>query len=116
MSARSLRTRLNRLGAPPASEEKWCAYHGPACEMGAQPLSELYRMVIEAKQRQGQEVPPLDEHREMTPEERRQYKAGYGEALAAAKARNEGILAELEAEAEAQAVVEEAARRVQGGP
>lgn len=71
-----------------------CAYHGPACAMGTEPLAEIYAMVIEAKRRAGEDVPPLDEHRPATPAEAAEYRREFAEALADAKARN----AEAEAE------------------
>ncbi|MFC8201340.1 hypothetical protein ACFUTV_38985 [Streptomyces sp. NPDC057298] len=100
----------------PGEGEDLCVHHGPACAMGAEPLAEIYVMVIEAKRRAGEDVPPLDEHRAATPEERRQYEAEFAEALAAAEARNERVLAQLEAEGRARTVVEEVAQRVQGSP
>jgi hypothetical protein len=116
--SRRIAARLGKLEetAPKPVDVPMCVHHGPACELGARELSELYRLVIEAKQRQGQDVPPLDEHRAMTREERRQYDADYAEALGAAKERNRQVLAQMEAEDQARAVVEEAARRVQESP
>ena len=75
--------------------EPMCVHHGPACAMGTEPLSELYRLVIEAKRRAGENVPPLDEHRAATLAERAQYQREFDTALAEAKARNVAIEAEL---------------------
>lgn len=97
MSNRSMRSRLDRLGVQPANEGTWCVHHGLACRMGAEPLAEIYVMVVEAQRQLGQDVPPLDEHRAATPEERRQYEAETAQALAEARARNAAIEAELEA-------------------
>jgi hypothetical protein len=81
----------------PGEGEDLCVHHGPACCMGAEPLSELYRLVIEAKRKAGQDVPPLDEHRLMTLAEQAVYRREFEEALADAKARNAAVEAELEA-------------------
>lgn len=97
---RRLTTRLARLEdafLPEPGEELLCAFHGGACAMGTEPLAEIYVMVIEAKRRAGKDVPPLDEHRPMTPVEAAQYRREYAEALAEAKARNAAIEAELQA-------------------
>lgn len=100
MSVRSMRGRLDKLGVPPADDEPLCIHHGPACALGTQPLPELYVMVVQAKQRLGKEAPPLDEHRVMTAKERKTYKREMAELIAAQKAKNERILAELRAEHE----------------
>lgn len=93
---RDVNTRLDRLaGNLRGPAEPLCIHHGSACGIGTRELSELYRMVIEAKRAQGQEVPPLDEHRLMTAEERKQYKREAGELLAAVQAKNDQIDAEL---------------------
>ncbi|MFD9099311.1 hypothetical protein [Streptomyces collinus] len=98
MSARSMRARLDRLAPPAASSETWCAFHGPACGMGTVALPEVYTLAIRARQQLGMPAPPLDQHREMTPAERRQWDTEVGEALAAAKARNEQLEAALRGE------------------
>lgn len=88
--SRGLKVRLDKLAghiAPAAGPKTWCIHHGDACDMGAQPLSELYRMIIEAKQRQGMDCPPLDEHQAATPEQREAMKAAAKQALADLKAR-----------------------------
>ncbi|MER7927036.1 hypothetical protein ABTY96_28420 [Streptomyces sp. NPDC096057] len=71
---------------PGGGDAPMCVHHGPACEMGTVPLSELYRMVIEAKRQAGEQVPPLDEHLPMTVAERRQYRREFEAALADTKA------------------------------
>lgn len=81
----------------PGDGEDLCVHHGPACAMGTEPLSELYRLVIEAKREAGQDVPPLDEHRLMTLDEQVDYRREFEQALADAKARNAAIEADLEA-------------------
>ncbi|MDX3578663.1 MULTISPECIES: hypothetical protein [unclassified Streptomyces] len=78
--------------------EDLCVHHGPACAMGTEPLAEIYVMVLEAKRRAGEKVPPLDEHRPMTAAERAEYRDGYEEALAKAKARNAEIEAQIRGE------------------
>ena len=78
-----------------ADDGPMCVHHGPACAMGAEPLDEIYVMVIRAKQRAGQDVPPLDEHRPMTLAERTQYWREFEEALAEAKAKNAQAEAEI---------------------
>lgn len=77
------------FGRPGDDDDLMCVHHGPACQMGAEPLAEIYVMVIEAKRRAGEEVPPLDEHRAMSPAERADYWRGYEVALAEAEARSE---------------------------
>ncbi|TQE40242.1 hypothetical protein Sipo8835_00070 [Streptomyces ipomoeae] len=69
---RRLGARLARLEevAPKSTDPPMCVYHRDVCQMGAQPLPELYVLVVEAKRRVGQVVPPLDEHRAMTAAER----------------------------------------------
>lgn len=99
--SRRLYARLGKLevtaqAAP--DDTPLCAFHGGACRMGAEPLSELYRLVIEAKARAGEQVPPPDEHREMTPAERVEYERGAAELLAEQKAKNEVIEAQLRGE------------------
>ncbi|MEV5792679.1 hypothetical protein [Streptomyces sp. NPDC052192] len=81
----------------PGEGEDFCVHHGLACRMGAEPLAEIYVMVVEAQRQLGQDVPPLDEHRAATFEERRQYEAEFAEALAEAEARNAASEADLEA-------------------
>lgn len=86
---RRLAARLGRLEevAPKNAGDPMCAYHRDACQMGAQPLPELYVLVVEAKRRAGQAVPPLDEHRAMTPAERVRDAREFAELLAETKAR-----------------------------
>lgn len=85
------------FGRPGDDDDLMCVHHGPACQMGAEPLSELYRLVIEAKRRAGGEVPPLDEHRAATAAERDQYRREFEAALAEAKARVEAEEAVIKA-------------------
>ncbi|MYV42914.1 hypothetical protein GT030_29625 [Streptomyces sp. SID1328] len=94
---RRLTARLTRLedATPKPTDGPWCAHHGPACGMGTVALPEVYTLVVRARQRLGMPAPPLDQHREMTPAERRQWDAEVGEALAAARAHNEQLEAEL---------------------
>lgn len=90
MSGRSIKARLDKLTdhiGPVTEFSAWCIHHGTACQMGTRPLSELYRLVIEAKQRQGIDCPPLDEHQAATPEQREEMKREYSGLLAEAKAR-----------------------------
>ncbi|MEV0492369.1 MULTISPECIES: hypothetical protein [Streptomyces] len=96
--SRGLKVRLDKLAghiAPTAGPKTWCIHHGDACDMGAQPLSELYRMIIEAKQRQGIDCPPLDEHQAAPPEQREEMKREYSALLTEAKARVVADEAEL---------------------
>lgn len=79
----------------PADGEPVCVHHGPACGLGTVPLPEIYVMVVEAKRRLGMPAPPLDEHRAATPAEAAEYRRGYEEALAAAKAKNAQMEAEI---------------------
>lgn len=97
---RKLLARLASLeqAAPKSDGVPMCAHHGPACSMGAEPLSDLYVLIIQAKQRQGEEVPPLDEHRPMTAAERADYRRGYEAALADARARVAAEEAEIRGE------------------
>lgn len=94
---RRLAARLGRLeeAVTVTEDGQLCAFHGPACQMGAEPLSDLYRLIIEAKRQMGEDVPPLDEHRPATPAEAAEYRRGYEEALAAAKAKNARMEAEI---------------------
>lgn len=78
-----------------SSQGPLCIHHGPACALGTQPLPEFYVMVIEAKQRLGQEAPPLDEHRAMTAKERKAYAREMAELIAEQKAKNAAIEAQL---------------------
>jgi hypothetical protein len=98
VSGRSMRGRLAKVADRiPATEDStpWCIHHGPACRMGAVPLSELYRMVIEAKQRQGIPCPPLDEHQAATEEQRTQMRREHDQLLAEARASNASKEAEI---------------------
>ena len=98
---RRLGTRLAQLEAaflPDTEDGPQCVHHGTACGLGMRELPELYRLVVQAKQRQGMPVPPLDEHRLATPAERAQYAREAAEALAEAKARTAVIEAELRGE------------------
>ncbi|MFE5139272.1 hypothetical protein ACFRDV_16615 [Streptomyces fagopyri] len=74
-----------------------CRHHGPACQMGAEPLSELYVLIIEAKRRAGEVVPPLDEHVPMTPSERARYEREVADLIAEKQAENAAVEAELNA-------------------
>ena len=78
-------------------EEPLCAHHGPACGVGTRPMPEIYILAIQARHALGYETPPLDEHRLMTPKERKQYQREMGELLAAAKASNDQHEADLHA-------------------
>ncbi|MFJ4623066.1 hypothetical protein [Streptomyces sp. NPDC088812] len=86
---RRLGARLARLeeAAPKPADTPMCAHHRDACAMGAEPLSDLYVLIVEARQRAGLPVPPLDEHRPMTPAERAQDAAEFAELLAETQAR-----------------------------
>ncbi|MGW1669010.1 hypothetical protein [Streptomyces sp. NPDC002324] len=98
---RRLTTRLMRLEEaflPGSGDGPMCVHHGSACGLGTKELPELYRLVVESKERQGMTVPPLDEHRAMTPAERAQDAAEYAVLLADLKARNAAIEAQLRAE------------------
>ncbi len=85
-------------GRPGEGDAPMCAYHRDACAMGTQPLSDLYTLVIEAKQRMGETVPPLDEHRPMTSAERARDAEEFAGLLADARARNEAAEAEIRGE------------------
>ncbi|MFJ8766672.1 hypothetical protein [Streptomyces clavifer] len=95
--SRHLKARLDKLAdhIVPTAPVTWCAHHGDACDMGARPLSELYRMIIEAKRRQGIDCPPLDEHQVATREQQAVMRASGDQALAEAKARVAAEEAEL---------------------
>lgn len=80
------------------SDGPMCVNHGSACAMGTRELPELYRMVVEAKQATGQDVPPLDEHRRMTGKERKQYLREIDDLVAGIKAQNDQTEMELRAE------------------
>ncbi|MGW3846895.1 hypothetical protein [Streptomyces fagopyri] len=97
---RRLGMRLSRLeeAAPKPSETPWCRHHGPACQMGAEPLSDLYVLIIEAKRSVGQPVPPLDEHVPMTAAERIRYEQEVTGLIAEKKAENDAAMAELRGE------------------
>ncbi|MPY34099.1 hypothetical protein FNH09_23475 [Streptomyces adustus] len=82
----------------PSGGEPLCVHHGPACELGTVELPEIYRMVVEARQRLGMTVPPLDEHRVATPAEAAEYRREFDAALAEAQARNAAVEAELRGE------------------
>ncbi|MBY8879750.1 hypothetical protein [Actinacidiphila acidipaludis] len=114
MSTRSLRARLERLPARPGADAL-CVHHGDLCEIGTRPLPEIYVMAIEARRRLGREVPPLDEHRAMTPAERRRYDERAAELIAEQEAKNERAVAALQAEAEARRVVDAAALHLPEG-
>lgn len=83
------------FGRPSGDDTPLCAYHRSACGMGTEPLSELYVLIVEAKRRAGEGVPPLDEHRAMTPAERAQDAEEFAALLAAAQARNAEIEAQI---------------------
>lgn len=115
MSTRSLLTRLDRLSKLTHGREL-CIHHGGLCRVGTRPLPDFYVMVIDAKRRAGQDVPPLDVHRAMTLTELQQHDADMAVRIAAAEAENARILADMDAEQEAQRVVDEVAWRLPGGP
>lgn len=115
MSTRSLAARLSRLPKL-AGEQDLCIHHGDLCGIGTRPLPEFYLLWASARQQLGHGAPPLDEHRAMTAAERRQHDAELAPLLAEQEAKNARILTEMEAEAQAQLVVDEVARRLPGGP
>ncbi|MEU9264582.1 hypothetical protein AB0E04_03885 [Streptomyces sp. NPDC048251] len=75
-----------------------CVHHGEACGLGTVELPEIYRMAVEARQRLGMPAPPLDGHRAATPIEVAEYRREYEQALAAAKARNAALEAQIRGE------------------
>ncbi|WP_345699149.1 hypothetical protein [Kitasatospora terrestris] len=68
--------------------------------MGAQPLSELHQMIHDAKVALGEEMPPLDEHKLATPEQRAQAQKEVAAAIARKRAENERTEAYLRGDTE----------------
>ncbi|MGW3134389.1 hypothetical protein [Streptomyces sp. NPDC001139] len=99
--SRRINARLERIeqAMTPPSDVPMCAYHGGLCGLGERTRDsaewDLYVLIVEAQRRAGQDVPPLDEHRVATPAEAAEYRRGYEEALAAAKAKNAQMEAEI---------------------
>lgn len=109
MSARNQKARLARLPRF-AADRTLCIHHGDLCAVGTRPLPDFYVMVIDAKRRAGQDVPPLDHHRAMTAQELADHDVQLAGLLAEQRAKNERTLARLDAEQQARDVVEEVPR------
>jgi hypothetical protein len=98
---RRLAARLGRLEEaflPESGDGPLCVHHGSACGLGTQELPELYKLIVEAKQRQGMAAPPLDEHRLATTAEAARYRREVAGSLAEARARVAAEEAEIRGE------------------
>lgn len=115
MSSRSIRGRLDKLGAPPATAGPVCRFHGEHCQMGARWPTErppapddLLDLVINGRKAAGlpYEQHPrdrwaTDRHEQVPDAELRQEEREMAELLADLKAKNARTEAELLADREA---------------